>query len=443
MIVERYIQRPRHVEVQVVGDKHGNVINLGTRECSVQRRYQKLLEEAPAPNLAGDTRSGLRTSATDLAQSIEYDSAGTVEFVVDDDTGDYYFLEMNTRLQVEHPVTELITGFDLVELQIRAASGEPLGFTQDDVRLEGHAFEARINAEDPASGFTPQIGTISHLRIPPGVRWDSGIELGSEISPHYDPMVAKLIVAGPDRESARQRLAAALDGLVLGGLITNTGFHRWLVDQAPVIEGRVTTRFLDETEIPPPKPGEDVAELAARAWLAHKDAARSPGPWGSLGRFRTTPHQTPRLVVLEAFAGEVHEVNVAGELPPAGPWVADGQTADRAPVSVDLGARSVAITMRGTTHVFRVRSRAEFWAPAAAAGHGPTDAVVAPFPGIVTDVVVSPGDTVEAGQAVVVIEAMKMLHTLAAAGAGVVDEIRVAPGDQVASHQALVTFSQS
>ena len=216
VIVERYVQRPRHVEVQVLGDRHGNVVELGTRECSVQRRYQKLLEEAPAPNLPAATRAGLRDAAAELARSIAYDSAGTVEFVVDDENGDYFFLEMNTRLQVEHPVTEAVTGLDLVELQIRSAAGEP-PFGQADVVLAGHAFEARINAEDASADFAPQIGRVTHLHVPHGVRFESGIELGSEVTPWYDPMVAKLVVAGPDRAAARAKLAAALDGLLIGG----------------------------------------------------------------------------------------------------------------------------------------------------------------------------------------------------------------------------------
>jgi acetyl/propionyl-CoA carboxylase alpha subunit len=199
VMVERYVGHARHVEVQVVGDRHGGVIDLGTRECSVQRRYQKLLEEAPAPNLSDATRSGLCDAARELARSIGYDSTGTVEFVVDDDTGDYFFLEMNTRLQVEHPVTEEITGLDLVELQLLCAAGEPLPLSQAEVQLRGHAFEVRLNAEDPAAGFVPRVGTVTHLRIPEGIRWDGGIELGSEVTPHYDSLLAKLIVSGPDR----------------------------------------------------------------------------------------------------------------------------------------------------------------------------------------------------------------------------------------------------
>ncbi len=309
MIVERYVQRPRHVEVQIVGDQHGNVIELGTRECSVQRRYQKVLEEAPAPNLPIDTRTGIRTAAADLARSIAYDSVGTVEFVVDAETGDYFFLEMNTRLQVEHPVTEFVTGLDLVELQLRSAFGEELALTQADIALSGHAFEARLNAEDPADGFAPQTGTVSHLVVPAGVRWDSGIEIGSEISPYYDPMIAKLVVTGVDRESARRRLARALDELLIGGLVTNAGFHRWLIDAEPVAEATVTTRFLDEVQIPDDPDASLAVSLAATAWTLAEAALVDPGPWGALSDFRVTPHRPDQPVLLEDRHGEVHEVS--------------------------------------------------------------------------------------------------------------------------------------
>jgi acetyl/propionyl-CoA carboxylase alpha subunit len=208
VIVERLIQRPRHVEVQVMGDRHGGVIDLGTRECSLQRRFQKVVEEAPAPNLPGRTESGLRAAARSLAEAIGYESAGTVEFIVDDATGDFFFLEMNTRLQVEHPVTELVTGLDLVELQLLVAQGAHLPVAQHEVTFSGQALEARINAEDPWAGFLPQAGTVLALEVPEDVRWDAGIEAGSTVPPHYDPMVAKLITAGRTRELARQRMVA-------------------------------------------------------------------------------------------------------------------------------------------------------------------------------------------------------------------------------------------
>jgi acetyl/propionyl-CoA carboxylase alpha subunit len=210
LIVERYITRPRHIEVQVVGDLHGNVADLGTRECSVQRRYQKLLEEAPAPNLEPDTEANIRAAAVALAKAIEYDSIGTVEFVVDDDTGEAFFLEMNTRLQVEHPVTEAVTGLDLVELQVRVAGGEESPFPIHGPPISGHAFEARINAEDPFCDFSPQSGTVSALDVPADVRWDSGIEVGSVVTPRYDSLLGKLIVHGPDRDTARRRLLSSI-----------------------------------------------------------------------------------------------------------------------------------------------------------------------------------------------------------------------------------------
>jgi len=309
LIVERYVEHARHVEVQVVGDRHGNIVDLGTRECSVQRRYQKLLEEAPAPNLPDATRSALRSAARELARSIRYDSAGTVEFVVDDDSGEFFFLEMNTRLQVEHPVTEAITGLDLVALQLRCAEGRALPLGQDDIHFDGHAFEARINAEDAAASFVPKTGTVTQLRIPEGVRFESGVECGSVVTPHYDSMLAKLIVSGPDRETARRRLAAALDELLIGGLVTNTGFHRWLVDQPPVVAGRVTTRMLEHSAFEPPAERiDEAAALAATAWSTARRAARSAGPWNALGSFRTTTHAPERLVFLRDRDGAIREV---------------------------------------------------------------------------------------------------------------------------------------
>ncbi len=436
MIVERYIQRPRHVEVQVVGDANGNTIHLGTRECSVQRRYQKVLEEAPAPNLPDATRNGLQNAAVALATSIGYDSTGTVEFIVDDENGDYFFLEMNTRLQVEHPVTEEVTGLDLVELQLAVAGGGQLAITQDEVTFRGHAFEARINAEDPSNDFAPQIGTITALSVPDGVRWDAGVVEGSTITPHYDSMVAKLISSGPNREAARLRLAAALDDLVIGGLVTNLGFHRWLIDQEAVANGRVTTRFLDETTLPPaPPPAANEAAAAFRqAWIA---AFRDPSsdPWHRLGAqsFRLTPHRPSVPLTLLDDDGIVHEVT--GDEP-------DGSILSRAVVR--FGAPStVTVKVDGHAQTFTVVPRTEAWAPGDDDVSGRSaSAVAAPFPAAVAEVHVNPGDTVSTGDALVVIEAMKMLHTLSAKAPGTVDEVRAAVGDQVESNQVLITFTQ-
>ena len=245
VIVERYVQQPRHVEVQLIGDRHGRVEHLGTRECSVQRRYQKLFEEAPAPNLSDTTRNGLHEAAVRLGTTVGYDSAGTVEFVVDGTTGEFFFLEMNTRLQVEHPVTEAITGLDLVELMIAVASGEPLPDDLNDVTFTGQACEARIAAEDASQGFMPSIGLIDILEVPSNVRWDSGVVAGSTITPHFDSMIAKLIVASHDRPSALAAMRSALDELLIAGVTTTAGFHRWLLDREELIDATVTTRLLD------------------------------------------------------------------------------------------------------------------------------------------------------------------------------------------------------
>jgi 3-methylcrotonyl-CoA carboxylase alpha subunit/geranyl-CoA carboxylase alpha subunit len=445
VIVERYVERARHVEVQVVGDRHGHVIDLGTRECSVQRRYQKLLEEAPAPNLPAATESGLRRSARELAASMDYDSAGTVEFVVDDASGEYFFLEMNTRLQVEHPVTEAITGLDLVELQVHVAEGRPLPIAPADLVQHGHAFEARINAEDPARGFAPEVGRVTDLRVPDGVRWESGVEAGSEITSHYDPMIAKLIVHGADRELARRRLGAALDALIVGGVTTNAGFQRWLIDQPPVALGRVTTRFLDEHPYAPPEEPElDAAALAATAWTAARSAGRGAEPWAALESFRLTPHR-PRLpVALADHRGEVCERQALSARlhPEDGMLVVDaGDASLRVPVLVDLAAHRVALNRAGATHTFRVLTRSEHWAAGAkGAGHGDVDAVRSPFPAVVTDLPRTAGERVASGDVVAVIEAMKMLHSLTAKGSAVVARVHVAVGDAVEGNQVLVSF---
>ncbi|MEM9203432.1 MAG: biotin carboxylase N-terminal domain-containing protein [Actinomycetota bacterium] len=423
VIVERYITRPRHVEVQIVGDKLGTVIELGTRECSVQRRYQKLVEEAPAPNLPESTETGLRTAALRLAESISYDSTGTVEFVVDDETGDYFFLEMNTRLQVEHPVTEEITGLDLVELQIRAATAQPLGVAQDSVTFTGHAIEVRINAEDAANDFAPQTGTVDvvqHARAAEiRARWDSAIESGSEITPHYDPMVAKLIVHGSSRPAAISGLAEALEGLHISGVVTNGGFHRWLIDRPEFRSGRITTRFLDETELPLEYGAAEAAAIAARLTTTSGE-----GPWLTSDR-RLTPHRPSRTTPMRDATGTVFEVEPA----PLGGGLRDRNRA--------------VINVRGQTHTFTRLSRSEHWAPASEGSHGAANAVVAPFPAVVAEVHVEPGQTVDGADPIVVIEAMKMLHTLTAGGPGVVADVRVAPGDQIETNQILITFEAS
>ena len=464
VLVERYVERPRHVEVQVVGDRHGTIIHLGTRDCSSQRRYQKLIEEAPAPNLDPATRDGLHSAAVALAHRIGYDNAGTVEFIVDADSGEFYFLEMNTRLQVEHPVTEAVTGLDLVELQLRAATGEPLGLDQSAVTFSGHSIEARINAEDPSDGFTPQAGPVRHLRVPEGVRWDAAIVAGSQISPYYDPLIAKLIVTRPDRSAALDALREALDGLMVGPVPTNAGFLRWLTETSWLREGEMTTDVIDALGADdadsalgahsalgagrsdgtgPPPTGVDAAGPAAAAWLtslSHGRSAADSGPWSTLAAFRLTEHTSTAAVLLRDAAGELHEVPAASIGTTEGHGAADVTV--RSQVVTDVAPDSVAVNLGGHTITFEVPDRSDAWAPTATDDTGDVDAVAAPFPAVVVEVAVTAGDIVAAGDTVVVVEAMKMLHSLAAHGAGTVNEIRCAPGDAVEANQVLVTFEQ-
>jgi acetyl/propionyl-CoA carboxylase alpha subunit len=439
VIVERYVARPRHVEVQVVGDRHGNVIHLGTRDCSSQRRYQKLIEEAPAPNLPAATRDGLHDAAVTLALHIGYDNAGTVEFIVDAANGEFFFLEMNTRLQVEHPVTEAITGLDLVELQLRAATGERLGLRQSDVTFAGHSIEARINAEDPYDGFSPRAGTVRHLSVPDGVRWDAAVAEGSEVTPYYDPLVAKLIVTRPDRASTLDALRDALDRLVVGPVPTSAGFLRWLTDMPALRNGEMTTNVIDA--LAPAELGEtpsssDAAPAAAAewmAWLRRQRVDQPANPWTDLGSFRLTEHGCETAVLLRDSAGELCEVTARA-------LNGDGGAALTAASSVDAG--SVAVNIAGHTVTFEVPDRSDAWAPVATDDRGSVDAVAAPFPAVVVDVPVVIGDVVAAGDVIVVVEAMKMLHSLSAHGAGTVADVRCSVGDAVEANQVLVSFEQ-
>jgi acetyl-CoA carboxylase biotin carboxylase subunit len=265
--LERYLGRPRHVEIQILGDTHGNVVHLGERECSIQRRHQKLVEEAPSPVLSPEERTAMGEAAVRAAAAVDYVGAGTVEFLYQG--GDFFFLEMNTRLQVEHPVTEFVTGVDLVAWQLRIAGGEPLDFGQDDVTLTGHAIECRLTSEDPYRGFLPSTGTVTHLQVPtgPGVRWDGGIQSGFQVSLHYDPLLAKLIVHGATREAAISRMARALDELVVVGVDTSAPFHRQVMGESDFQNGDLSIRYVEDH--PDLVDGEhDEADLYAAALAA-------------------------------------------------------------------------------------------------------------------------------------------------------------------------------
>jgi acetyl-CoA/propionyl-CoA carboxylase biotin carboxyl carrier protein len=425
LILERLVEGPRHVEVQVLFDALGNGIHLGERDCSIQRRHQKILEESPSPAVDERLRRRLGEAALKLAAAVGYVSAGTCEFLVDD-RGRFLFLEMNTRLQVEHPVTEMVTGRDLVADQIRIAGGEPLGLAQDDVASNGHAVEVRLYAEDAEDGFLPATGRIEELRWPSGegIRVDAGIEVGADVGGRFDPMLAKIVVHGSDRAQAFDRLTAALDGTLVLGLVTNLRFLRWLVRQPVVRDGEARIDTLDR--IWPPDGWADRARPPEEAWRTAALALAEPtgnrplaDPWA--GAWRLNAPSTVRL--------EINDEQRAVPLdPPAEPPAAVrvGET-----VHVDVAGRSVAFRLAPPPDVDRAARAA-----ARVHGGGPAE-LTAPMPGSVIAVHVSVGASVEAGDPVVTLEAMKMEHVVGAPVGGRVSEVSVAPGDQVTRGQPL------
>ncbi|MEU1280629.1 acetyl/propionyl/methylcrotonyl-CoA carboxylase subunit alpha [Streptomyces sp. NPDC005805] len=445
LLVERWIDRPRHIEIQVLADGHGHVVHLGERECSLQRRHQKIIEEAPSVLLDEATRAAMGEAAVQAARSCGYRGAGTVEFIVPGtDPSQYYFMEMNTRLQVEHPVTELITGLDLVEWQLRVAAGEELPFAQGDITLTGHAVEARICAEDPSRGFLPSGGTVLRLREPQGdgVRTDSGLSEGSEVGSLYDPMLSKVIAYGPDRATALRKLRAALAETVTLGVPTNAGFLRRLLAHPAVVSGEMDTGLVEreaESLIPSNVPDE-VYEAAAA--VRAEALAPQPGPGGW-----TDPFSVPNgwriggQPVPLAFP-----LRVTGLEPVTRPAPAAGHRVDRARVSVVLD---------GVTHTFhragdwlgrdgdswQVRDHDPVEASLSGAAHAGADTLAAPMPGTVTVVKVAVGDRVAAGQSLLVVEAMKMEHVISAPHAGTVTELDVQPGTTVAMDQILAVVA--
>ncbi|WP_210591257.1 biotin carboxylase N-terminal domain-containing protein [Streptomyces sp. GESEQ-35] len=440
LLVERWIDRPRHIEIQVLADSHGNVIHLGERECSLQRRHQKIIEEAPSVLLDEATRASMGEAAIQAARSCGYVGAGTVEFIVPGgDPSSYSFMEMNTRLQVEHPVTELITGLDLVEWQLRVAAGERLPWAQEDISLTGHAIEARVCAEDPARGFLPTGGTVLGLREPQGdgVRTDSGLSEGTEVGSLYDPMLSKVIAYGPDRATAIRKLRAALAGTVTLGVQTNAGFLRRLLGHPAVVAGELDTGLVERvvpdlvsTDVP-----EEVYEAAAAVRL---EALRPRGDgW-------TDPFSVPSGWRLGGEAKPVGfhlRVNDPVEYVPRGTHTV---TDDEVSVLLD--------GVRHTFHragdwlgrdgdVWQVRDHDPVAASLTRAAHSGADSLTAPMPGTVTVVKVAVGDEVSAGQSLLVVEAMKMEHVISAPHAGTVAELDVAPGTTVAMDQVLAVVS--
>jgi len=451
VLLEKYVEAPRHIEVQVFGDSHGNVVHLFERDCSLQRRHQKVIEEAPAVRLTTDQRNVLYRSAIAAAKAIRYTGAGTVEFVIAGD-GSVYFIEMNTRLQVEHPVTEMITGLDLVEWQLRVAAGEPLPLEQAQIAQCGHAVEVRLYAEDPAQDFKPSIGRIRNVRLPRNsdtVRVDAGVESGDSISPFYDAMFAKLITIGSDREQALQTMAAALGETALTGVVTNVDYLQRIVTHPAYIAGGFTTHFVEDfkADLNAPAAPPTLHELlfAACAALAGREGDGSP--WALRDSFRLNHDhvETLRLRCGDAeFALEIahrHEGLAIG-VDGASALVTrrelrDGQLflvvdGERARASVFTDDAGIHVLHDGRYRGFIVFDPLDAAEEDAAA----TGSLTAPMPGAITAVMVKVGDKVKRGAPLVMLEAMKIEHTIVAPFDGVVTDVRYAKGEQVAQEGA-------
>jgi 3-methylcrotonyl-CoA carboxylase alpha subunit len=466
VLVEKYILQPRHIEIQVFGDTHGNCVYLFERDCSVQRRHQKVLEEAPAPGMTPERRAAMGKAAVDAAKAVGYVGAGTVEFIATQD-GKFYFMEMNTRLQVEHPVTEMITGLDLVEWQLRVASGEPLPLSQEQLEINGHAMEARIYAEDPDRGFLPSTGRLVHLSPPPVtdfVRVDTGVEQGDEISPHYDPMIAKLIVWGADRRQALDRMRQALAQYRIVGVSNNVDFLARLVAVPSFANAKLDTGLIEREQALLFPPAGDVpaevwllaalAELLRERRLVEKKAARSAdpdSPWRTLDGWRLNGRAGRPLVFR---AGEaVQEVGVEVVSGAYRLTVGAQQVLTRGSLGADselqaqLGERRLRAAVVASNERRHVFFEGRAWPLAVVdtlhvggTGEEVAGGLRAPMPGKVIALAVEPGTQVEKGAPLLVLEAMKMEHTISAPRKGVVKAFRFAPGDQVSDGAELVDF---
>jgi 3-methylcrotonyl-CoA carboxylase alpha subunit len=454
VLIEKYVNAPRHVEMQVFADRHGHVIHLNERDCSLQRRHQKVIEEAPAPGMSGELRGQMGAAAVAAARTVGYEGAGTVEFIADSanglKAGGFWFMEMNTRLQVEHPVTEAITGLDLVEWQFRVAAGESLPLTQAQVPLQGHAVEARLYAEDPERNFLPSTGRLLALRFPQGegVRIDSGVEAGSEITPYYDPLIAKLIAHGGSRKEALERLAAALDGTIVVGPRSNAGFLAALCRAAGFRNGDFDTGFIDRhlAELGATQRGPDLAAAAlgaqklmegelARIASAFELEADAVSPWDSADAFQLSGARRLALPIL--VDGEAAIAQVA--YGPSGAAVTVDGAAPAADAVTVAAGNSIYVVRRGrqTKVTLRDLTLDE------AGDHGGGGLVRAPMHGKVLSILVEEGARVVRGQRLAIIEAMKMEHTLVAPIDGTVAEIAVAHEAQVAEGAKVLVIAAS
>jgi propionyl-CoA carboxylase alpha chain len=459
VFLERYVARSRHVEIQILGDAHGTIVHLGERECSIQRRHQKIVEESPSPAVDQMMRANMGQAALALARAIGYTSTGTVEFLVDDDTGEFFFLEVNTRLQVEHPVTEEVTGVDLVREQLRVAAGERVDDAAAEATFSGHAVEVRLYAEDPANGYLPATGTLAAFEPAdePAVRWESGVETGSVVGVQFDPMLAKVVAHAPTRAEAVGRLARALERLHLGGVVTNRDLLVAVLRSPEFLAGDTTTDFLDRVPLSTYQPDlEGLARLGpvAALWLQGRNRAeasvwstfpsgwrnaRLPAQsvtlrWGDVehvvryraqrdGSFLVGDDDEPSRVLVHRWAPDSIELEIDGR---------------RGRARITQAGDDLHVTIGSSTATVTVVPRFAVPEPAQVAG-----GFVAPMPGVVLDVRVAAGDSVAAGQTLIVLEAMKMEHPMSAPSDGVVAEVRVAAGQQVDNGAVLLVFEPS
>ena len=454
VFLERYVAASRHIEIQILGDRHGNLVHLGERECSVQRRHQKLIEESPSPAVDAAMRAAMGEAALALGRALGYHSTGTVEFLVDDATREFYFLEVNTRLQVEHPVTEEVTGIDLVREQLRVAAGEPLGYGQEDVRFTGHAIEVRLCAEDPSAGFLPATGTLAAFEPAPSpeVRWESGVETGSVVTVAFDPMLAKVIAHAPSRTEAAGRLALALERLHLGGVTTNRDFLAASLRTGGFLAGDTTTAFIDTHR---PALALELtdderrwAAVAAAMWLQGANRTDTPVLAGLPSGWRNArlPAQQVTFRSGDADIEVTYETRRDGSFGLGGGGVARVHRWTELAVDVEVDGR------RATARVTRAGDRCYVQVPGGTVelavvprftvpGAGDVEGgLVAPMPGTVVDVRTEVGARVAAGQTLVVLEAMKMEHRINAPADGLVTELLVAVGQQVENGAALLVL---
>ena len=456
VFLERYVASSRHVEIQILGDAHGNVVHLGERECSIQRRHQKIVEESPSPIIDAEMRTAMGEAALSLARHMGYESAGTVEFLVDDVTREFFFLEVNTRLQVEHPVTEEVTGIDLVREQLRVAGGAELGYDQGDIDWTGSAIEVRLYAEDPDNDFLPATGTLSAYRPAdePTVRWDSGVEEGSVVGVDFDPMLAKVIAHAPTRAEAAGRLALALERMHLGGVVTNRDFLVATLRNEAFLAGDTTTDFIERVDPAGSQAAPDtaMAAIVAAMWIQGRNRA-DDRVWGFARSNFRTGSLPPQSIEFETATDETHRIEYSlrrnggftlgsGETVLVHEWTPDDIELEidgrrlRAAVTVADGVGYV--TLGRTTVTLSVKPR--FAIPGSEL---PTGGLVAPMPGSVIELRCAIGDIVAAGQVLVVLEAMKMEHHITAPFDGTVTELPIAVGDQVENGALLLTIEES